>query len=436
MSKILTNNQYYSDIANAIRSKNNSTDTYKPSEMAGAISAIEASSGFIAIVTTASDREVTATAPSGKTLTATSTNGAVVFTLDEIGHWEIVVNEGIVDSAPEIVEVDRLNGVETFNIGIFRYLGRIEDYELTYTYFATASSTDYAVFAGGSYGSNSSYTIDLVSAYNTYLTKIELPSLSCPKATLQGGTIADYVLFAAGSNVDLTYTSSNSSIPIYSSVDGYTSSFTKVSVPDTTKATALQGSCSNDTYLIFAGGYAYSASDIANADAYNSSLTKTACTNLSVSRTSPCGANAGDYIVFAAGTSRTSANGKYVDAYDKSLTHNLVTSNFPVSGSIKGTSIGEKAVFASGAYSIFYAYDESLTLTTISFDTTTNIMRSAASNSKYGLFISNEKAVVADSSLTFQLLESGSFKGNYSATAKDKILSLNYLDSIDYFGYN
>ena len=38
MSKVLVTDTHLTDIANAIRDKNGSTDTYKPSEMANAIS--------------------------------------------------------------------------------------------------------------------------------------------------------------------------------------------------------------------------------------------------------------------------------------------------------------------------------------------------------------------------------------------------------------
>ena len=41
MEKVLTNSQHYTDIADAIRSKNGSGNTYKPSEMAEAILALE-----------------------------------------------------------------------------------------------------------------------------------------------------------------------------------------------------------------------------------------------------------------------------------------------------------------------------------------------------------------------------------------------------------
>lgn len=45
MSKVLVSSSNLTNIANAIREKNGSTDTYKPREMAGAILALNISSG-------------------------------------------------------------------------------------------------------------------------------------------------------------------------------------------------------------------------------------------------------------------------------------------------------------------------------------------------------------------------------------------------------
>lgn len=46
MAKVLTDNQHYIDIANAIREKNGTEETYKPGEMAAAIGAIETGGGI------------------------------------------------------------------------------------------------------------------------------------------------------------------------------------------------------------------------------------------------------------------------------------------------------------------------------------------------------------------------------------------------------
>lgn len=50
MSVITTDNRYYTDIANAIRSKNGTSDTYKPSEMSAAIEELKDNEVLVKIV--------------------------------------------------------------------------------------------------------------------------------------------------------------------------------------------------------------------------------------------------------------------------------------------------------------------------------------------------------------------------------------------------
>ena len=45
MGRVMTDSQHYTNIANAIREKNGSSNTYLPSQMAGAIRALDASGG-------------------------------------------------------------------------------------------------------------------------------------------------------------------------------------------------------------------------------------------------------------------------------------------------------------------------------------------------------------------------------------------------------
>ena len=52
MAKVLTDPQHYTNIANAIRGKNGSSDTYTPAEMADAILAIKSGSLSTGIIST------------------------------------------------------------------------------------------------------------------------------------------------------------------------------------------------------------------------------------------------------------------------------------------------------------------------------------------------------------------------------------------------
>lgn len=90
MSTIVTDNKHYSDIANAIRAKNETNTTYKPSEMALAIRAIEGG-GIPCTLTveTAAGAEVTATL-GNKTVSATAnSNGVATLVLKKEGAWTV-----------------------------------------------------------------------------------------------------------------------------------------------------------------------------------------------------------------------------------------------------------------------------------------------------------------------------------------------------------
>ena len=69
---VYTNNQYYQNIAAAIRRKNGETTSYKPSEMAPAIDLLNVSGGSISVDT------ITST-PSSSTQTFTPSTGYVGF---------------------------------------------------------------------------------------------------------------------------------------------------------------------------------------------------------------------------------------------------------------------------------------------------------------------------------------------------------------------
>lgn len=90
MSTIVTDNKHYSDIANAIRAKNETNTTYKPSEMALAIKSLQ-SGGIPCTLTveTGAGAVVTATLD-GTTVSATADeNGNAIFILSKEGVWSI-----------------------------------------------------------------------------------------------------------------------------------------------------------------------------------------------------------------------------------------------------------------------------------------------------------------------------------------------------------
>ena len=89
MPNVLVSDVYLTNIANAIREKNKSTDTYKPSEMALAISEIKTGGDIILTVTVQVGSVVTITEPDGNTQTAESVEGIATFTVTSAGEYAV-----------------------------------------------------------------------------------------------------------------------------------------------------------------------------------------------------------------------------------------------------------------------------------------------------------------------------------------------------------
>jgi hypothetical protein len=103
---IKTDNQNYFNIANAIREKNKTTETYKPSEMAFAIANIKSDSIPCALtVETAEGAAVIATLD-GTTVSATAgADGVATLILEKEGLWTISATyEGETKSTEILIE--------------------------------------------------------------------------------------------------------------------------------------------------------------------------------------------------------------------------------------------------------------------------------------------------------------------------------------------
>lgn len=102
MAKVLTDSQNYTDIANAIREKAETTATYKPSEMAVAIQNLSGGIPCTLTVTTSPNATVTATLD-GTTLTATAdSNGVATFVIEEEGVWTVSATDGVSENSVEV----------------------------------------------------------------------------------------------------------------------------------------------------------------------------------------------------------------------------------------------------------------------------------------------------------------------------------------------
>ena len=136
MSKVITDSANYTAIANAIRAKNGSQTTYKPSEMAAAIAAI-ASGGATNLVT--------------GTFKGTTTGAAMDVPLNYTGS-----------GYPILTVIYPKGGV----IGNSSFTSTVQRYALCeYSIFKRYTSSDYAATYNGNTNSNAN------SGYVTYLYK-------------------------------------------------------------------------------------------------------------------------------------------------------------------------------------------------------------------------------------------------------------------------
>lgn len=103
----------------------------------------------------------------------------------------------------------------------------------------------------------------------------------------------------------------------------------------------------NDTYAVYAGGYAYSTGGQSVVDAYNRNLSRSTPTALSTARYYGAGASTGEYAVCAGG-STTSAVSNVVNAYNASLVRSTPTALSAARQHLAGAKVGNYALFAGG----------------------------------------------------------------------------------------
>lgn len=90
---VLSNSQYYSDIANAIRAKNGESTQYKPSEMALAIKSLQGGGiNCTLTISTVPNATVTATFENQTVTAIADVNGTAILELSKAGVWTITAS--------------------------------------------------------------------------------------------------------------------------------------------------------------------------------------------------------------------------------------------------------------------------------------------------------------------------------------------------------
>lgn len=174
---------------------------------------------------------------------------------------------------------------------------------------AAATVGDYAIFAGGTYGSSSptAYT----DAYNKSLTRVSIDRLSDVAYAQAATTIGKYALFGGGQG---------SSADGFRRVHCYDSSLTRLNVPllpigggRDIAATTL------GDHALFGGGYDGFYYNYVNS--YDSSLTVSTITSLSIGRWGLAATTVGNYALFGGGISKTTSDiTNVLDIYESTIT--------------------------------------------------------------------------------------------------------------------
>lgn len=253
--------------------------------------------------------------------------------------------------------------------GELGYYGTATPLSIARWQLAATTVGDYALFAGGRYGTVSGLEslTAVTDAYNKSLTRITAPSLATAKHEHSAATTGNYAIFAGG---DIG-ANGNERVK---TLDAYDASLTRVT------ATSLRGrkcyiaATRLGNYAIFAGGVKeVSDEDSATmyspyslyADAYDTSLTRTSLTNLKQRKGYLSATTVGDYAIIGPGRVNSSTLTNSVDAFNSSLTRSDPTAMTNAVENYAATTVGDYALFGgggtSGAISTVTTYDTSLT---------------------------------------------------------------------------
>ena len=181
---------------------------------------------------------------------------------------------------------------------------------------------NYALFAGGSYGTYGSTDVDV---YNSSLVKSTASNLSGKRVDFSATSVGDYALFAGGTNI--TYT--NDEPEYYSTVDVYNSSLVKSTATNLTVGVSDLSATTVGNYALFGGGGTYPPyTSYTDVDAYSSSLVKSIAPDLTEGCDEGAATTVGDYAIFAGGYCETRSgkdSNNTVDVYNPSLVKSTAT---------------------------------------------------------------------------------------------------------------
>ena len=219
---------------------------------------------------------------------------------------------------------------------------------------SAASSSNYAIFAGGTYSNagSDSYMSKYVDAYDTSLTKYQdsIESLSLARYEATGASTGNHVVFIGGLSGSNSLTSSYSTV--IDAYDGFSLS-KNGNVAQLPSGSGRHGlaAANMGSSILFGGGlnnYSTRCSEVWRLD---SSLTLLELLEmpLSSARTNLVATHLDNYILFAGGTTGVT-DSNVVDIYDKSLTRTNPSDKVLTEARQlwAATTVGDYALFGGG----------------------------------------------------------------------------------------
>ena len=331
---------------------------------------------------------VTATHTNGAEVSGLSTNGSVTLELPIEGEWTVTAVRGMAQYNSVVINVtSSYQAALTAEVHI-EYIGTVTELSRAVDRLAAASIGNYALFAGGYYGSylstdtdSSSYDDSRVHAYDTVLTRTICAAMKEGKENFAGASTKSHAIFAGGYHNGAGYKE------LSGYADCYNESLTKETVNPLSKRRSTLAAASVGEYILFGGG-----SDSAVVEAYDESLIRSEPSGLAIPGSNLAAAANEKYAIFAGGN----GSGGTPTAYNANLTRTTPVSIGMARSYLSAARAGNYVLFAGGVssekkQSIVDAYDLFLTRTTPEPLSAARSNLAASTVKDYGVFAGGDK---------------------------------------------
>jgi hypothetical protein len=337
-------------------------------------------------VSTVAGTEVTAQNGAIIITQTADSNGEAVFEVATFGTWTLSASfDGeLISTEVEVNEAINYDVELKDPFTTVVYVSNATNMSIARSYCGTASSTQYAILAGGKVDLGSTYSSSVTNTINVYdqsLTRTMPENLQQKKHGFGGCFITPFYVFAGGTTLNASQTGfiKSNTVDIYSqnmthsvgdALPFYASSSVFVSMDNfyvlyckgqqeknfcyyTNGLTAITISPKSNAFSYTYGSkvqnhFVFVNYKTGEASSLNSEMTETPLTPISFARNNLGIANTQNYAMFAGGGSNSSTATNIVDAYKYDLSHLMAPNLGTARYQIDGGEFSNHAIFAAG----------------------------------------------------------------------------------------